>query len=221
MSDRFFGTSMFTRTYWSPRPRPVDVLDALAAHTERRAGLRAFRNLVLDAAVDGRHLQRIAECSLRERNRNIDMYIRAVASKDRVRTDGNRYEQIACRAAIYAGIALTALLDGLTIVDTGRNVDFELAGLADTTLTAALRTRLLDDLAGAAAVRASALRLEHAERRALGLRNTPVPRQFGQVSAVVPFAAPVPPQSSQDSMRSTVISFSQPNAASSNDRITV
>ena len=47
----------------------------------------------------------------------------------------------------------------------------ELAGLADTTLTAALRTRLLDDLAGAAAVRAGALRLEHAERRALGLRN--------------------------------------------------
>ena len=51
--------------------------------------------------------------------------------------------------------------------------------------------------------------------------TTPVPRQFGQVSAVVPFAAPVPPQSSQDSMRSIVISFSQPNAASSNDRITV
>ena len=46
------------------------------------------------------------------------MYIRAVASKDRVRTDGNRYEQIACRAAVYAGIALTSLLDGLTIVDT-------------------------------------------------------------------------------------------------------
>ena len=51
------------------------------------------------------------------------MYIRAVASKDRVRTDGNRYEQIACGSAVYAGIALTALLDGLTIVDTGRNVD--------------------------------------------------------------------------------------------------
>ena len=99
------------------------------------------------------------------------MYIRTVASKDRVRTDGNRYEQIACRAAVYTGITLTALLDGLTIVDTGRNVDLELAGLADTTLTAALRTRLLDDLAGAAAVRAGALRLEHAERRALSLRN--------------------------------------------------
>ena len=58
------------------------------------------------------------------------MYIRAVASKDRVRTDGNRYEQIACRAAVYAGIALTSLLNGLTIVDTCRNVDLELAGLA-------------------------------------------------------------------------------------------
>lgn len=138
----------------------VDILDALAAHAERSAGLCAFRNLVLDAAVDGRHLQRIAECGLCERNRNIDMYIRAVAGKDRMRTDGNRYEQIACGAAVYAGIALTALLDGLTIVDTGRNVDLELAGLADTTLTAALRTRLLDDLAGAAAVRAGALRLD-------------------------------------------------------------
>ena len=61
------------------------------------------------------------------------MYIRAVAGKDRMRTDGNRYEQIACGTAVHACIALTALLDGLTIVDTCRNVDLELAGLADTT----------------------------------------------------------------------------------------
>ena len=86
-----------------------------------------------------------------------------------MRTDRDRYIQIACRAAVCAGIALTALLDGLAVVDAGRDVDLELARLAHAALTAALRTRLLDDLAGAAAVRAGALRLEHAERRALGL----------------------------------------------------
>ena len=86
-----------------------------------------------------------------------------------MRTDRDRYIQIACRAAVCAGIALTALLNGLAVVDAGRDVDLELARLTNAALTAALRTRLLDDLAGAAAVRAGALRLEHAERRALGL----------------------------------------------------
>ena len=88
-----------------------------------------------------------------------------------MRTDRDRYIQITCRAAVCAGVALTALLDGLAVVDAGRDIDLELARLAHAALTAALRTRLLDDLAGAAAVRAGALRLEHAERRALSLRN--------------------------------------------------
>ena len=44
-----------------------------------------------------------------------------------MRTDRDRYIQIACRAAVCAGIALTALLNGLAVVDAGRDIDLELA----------------------------------------------------------------------------------------------
>ena len=47
------------------------------------------------------------------------------------------------------------------------------------------------------------------------VRTVPLPRQSGQVSAVVPGAQPVPLQSGQVSMRGAVTSFSQPKAASS------
>ena len=72
---------------------------------------------------------------------------------------------ITSRAAVCAGIALTALLNGLAVIDAGRDVDLELARLTNAALTAAFRTRLLDDLAGAAAVRAGALRLDLAQYR--------------------------------------------------------
>lgn len=47
------------------------------------------------------------------------------------------------------------------------------------------------------------------------VRVVPVPRQSGHTSAVVPFADPEPPHSSHSSIRFSLISFSQPNAASS------
>ncbi len=52
------------------------------------------------------------------------------------------------------------------------------------------------------------------------MRMTPVPRQSGQVSAVVPLAQPVPLQASQVSEREREISFSQPKAASSKETLT-
>ena len=88
-----------------------------------------------------------------------------------MRTNRDRYEQIARRAAVDACVALTALLDGLSLVDASRNVNLELACLTHASRAAALGAWLLDDLAGTAAVRAGALRLEHAERRALRLRH--------------------------------------------------
>ena len=47
------------------------------------------------------------------------------------------------------------------------------------------------------------------------VRTLPVPLQSGQTSGVVPGAQPVPLQSGHCSTRPTLISFSQPNAASS------
>jgi len=46
-------------------------------------------------------------------------------------------------------------------------------------------------------------------------RTTPVPRQSGQVSAVVPGSQPEPWQAPHSSLRFRLISFSQPKAASS------
>ena len=48
------------------------------------------------------------------------------------------------------------------------------------------------------------------------VRTEPVPLQRGQVSALVPGAAPLPWHWSQSSTRETVTSFSAPKAASSN-----
>ena len=50
-------------------------------------------------------------------------------------------------------------------------------------------------------------------------RTTPVPRQSGQVSAVVPGSAPDPWQASHCSVRVKLISFSQPKAASSKEMV--
>src|SRR5699024_5756144 len=106
---------------------------------------------------------------LRKRDRDLDVNVLPLAGEDRVRPDGHGHEQVARRAAVDARIALPALLDGLAVVDAGRNVDLELALLAHTALPAALAARLADDLARAAADGTRGLRLEHAERRALGL----------------------------------------------------
>ena len=47
------------------------------------------------------------------------------------------------------------------------------------------------------------------------MRTVPVPRQSGQISAVVPDSQPEPWQASHSSVRFRLISFSQPKAASS------
>ncbi len=75
----------------------------------------------------------------------------------------NRYgnKQIPSRAAIDTRIALPTLRDGLSVVDTGGDIHFELAGFTYPSRSVAGGAGLFDNLARAATVRTGRLGLEH------------------------------------------------------------
>ena len=68
-----------------------------------------------------------------------------------MRTDADRDHQIAARAAVCAGIALTRNAEGLAVVDAGRNIHVELVRALDPALALAAGAGGLDQLASAAA----------------------------------------------------------------------
>ena len=104
----------------------------------------------------------------------------------------------------------------LAVVDARRELHHQLVAAAHLALALAAAARGADDPAGAAAIRTGRRGLHgHAHEillRAHGARSL----QRGQVSALVPGAAPLPWHWSQSSTRETVTSFSAPKAASSN-----
>lgn len=79
----------------------------------------------------------------------------------------HRDQQISGRAAVYAGVALSAQGYGLSVVDTGRDADAHLVLAADAADAVAGAARAMDDLAAALALIASRVLLHHAERRTL------------------------------------------------------
>ena len=133
----------------------VDILDALAAQTEDGAGLCALRNRIFNLSVNGRYLQGIAQCSLREGNRDFADDVVAIARENRVRTNADGNNDIAAWTAIGTSIALTAQLNGLTVIDTRWNFDLQGSAIACFACAAALLTRLSNNFTGTAAVRAS------------------------------------------------------------------
>ena len=89
-----------------------------------------------------------------------------------MRTNGNRNDNIAVRAAVDAGTALSAQCNALAFVDARRNLNFQRAGTALLTGAAALLTRLADNLAGAMTIRTRSGRRERAEWRSLRLLHS-------------------------------------------------
>jgi len=79
----------------------------------------------------------------------------------------HRYQQIAGRAAVYAGVALSAQRYGLSVVDAGRDADAHLVLAADAADAVAGAARAMDDLAATLALIAARVLLHHTERRAL------------------------------------------------------
>ena len=117
--------------------------------------------------------------------------------------------EIAGRATVAARFALARDADTIAGVDAGRNLDRQRFGATDATLAQTRVTGVADDRSGAAAARARLLQL----KEALEMRTWPLPWHVSQVSAVLPFAAPVPLQTSHSASRGTSISADMPNTA--------
>jgi hypothetical protein len=140
---------------------------ALAAEPEHRTGLGALGDGELDLAVKRRDLD------VRAERRQGKAHVRAredggaVALEGLVPAHGDRDQQVASGAAVAAGVALALHGYGLAVVYAGGYVHAELAVAAHIGLALAGRAGLVDYLAGAAALRAGALGLHHAEGGAL------------------------------------------------------
>ena len=81
------------------------------------------------------------------------------------------HEQVAAFAAVRSGFAVSGHTDAFTVVNAGGDVCRNGLLARHVTRAEALRALVLNDLSAAAAGRAAALRLRHAEDRALGERN--------------------------------------------------
>ena len=148
-------------------PAAAQVRNTLAAHTEHRVRLRPLGDGKLDLAVQRRHLYLSAERRLRVAYLLLQQNGAAVALESRVRADNYGDEQVALRAAVRTGIALSAQGYGLSVVDTGGDAYAYLKLLTDIAHAAAGGAGLMDYLARASALRARRGRLRHTEGGAL------------------------------------------------------
>ena len=108
-----------------------------------------------------------AESCLNKRDRIVAQNIITLADKKLMRFYTNYKYQITVRAAVCSGIALTADIYLLTVVDPCRNLDINLFTAANVALAAASVTRFFDNFTAAAAVITSANTLKVTERSTL------------------------------------------------------
>ena len=104
-----------------------------------------------DLSVKRRNIQSIAQGGLRKRYGEIAPDVKAVALKERMRTDIDVDSQIADRASVDSGVALSAHVQRLSVVNAGRDIDFNGCILAFKACSAAFLTRGLDNLSLSAA----------------------------------------------------------------------
>src|SRR5690606_15612525 len=123
------------------------------------AGVRDQAGGVHDAA-QGRH---------RHRHRHRDQKVQIVALEQFVRLHRQEDVEVAARPAALARLALARQADARAVVDARRNLEAELAGLADLAVAPAGGAGVGDHLARAAAAGAGALDLEEA----VGLTHAP------------------------------------------------
>ena len=139
------------------------MLNALALDGEYLSGLSSRRDSVLHRAVDGRDVYFRAKRRLRIGQRNFNYDVVAVTLEHLVGKHGNAHLEVAAGAAVSACVALACESDGLTVSDTSRDIYRDLDLLLCHAVAGAGRTRSVDDLALAAALRADPCRLHRAE----------------------------------------------------------
>src|SRR6185437_4388712 len=137
------------------------VFHTTLAHAQLLAALRAWRNLELRAAVDGRNFNLCAERGLRHRNRDRQMNVVAHALKYRIRASAHNQEQVAWRAAVCASIALALQPDALPVARARLDAEIDRLGAGEGALAVTGGARV-GNAAGAIAARAGNVELHAA-----------------------------------------------------------
>src|SRR4051794_11710166 len=128
--------------------------DAAAAHPQRAPARGAGRHLERHVAVERRHGQRRAQRRLGEGDRHGEGEVVTLAAEQLVLGDVDDDEQVAGRPAAAAGRALAGQPDALAVLHPGGDPHRDGAGLRGDAAAGAGRARVVDHLAGAAAVAA-------------------------------------------------------------------
>ena len=163
------GTVTLTSTRWSPRPKPWSTGIPRPAQDAHLARLRARVELELDRAVERLDADRGADGGLDDRQVDLREDVVSLADEALVGADAHADVDVAGAAAERARVPLAGEADPLAVVDAGRDVDLELALLERAPRAVARLARMLDDAAGAAALRAGRLADELAEDAARDL----------------------------------------------------
>src|SRR5690606_12770379 len=137
---------------------------ALAAQAEHLAGLGLGGDADLRLAVEGRHVDRIAQGRLRNADRHLAVQVIAVAPEDRVLAHPHFHVQVARRRARRPGLALALQADAVAAVHPRGDLHRQHLLVLDPARPMAALARIADHLAAAAAFRA---RLLHGEDAAL------------------------------------------------------
>src|SRR5215469_16415847 len=131
----------------------MEIDDSLTLEPQYFARLRAGGDLEMHLAFEGRDFDLGAEGSLRETDRHLDNHVVVLAHEERMLLDVDDDVEVAGRAAAEAGLTLIAELEARAVIHPRRNLDRERLGFADASLALALRARVGDRLALAAALR--------------------------------------------------------------------
>src|SRR5690606_13766376 len=126
---------------------------ALATQAEQFAGLGSFRNLQLNATIQGWHFQLATQRRIGKADRHFAVQVLAVTLEDRVFANTHSHVQIAARTADAAGLAFAREANTVAGVDTRRHLDRQGLGFLDATLAVARAARVGNHLAATMATR--------------------------------------------------------------------
>src|SRR5262249_47046870 len=139
---------------------------ALAPKDPHLAGLHAGRQLERDAAVERLHIYGSTERRLHDREVDLRVDVVALADEARIGSHAHVDVDVAGAATEGARMSLAGDADALPALDARRHVDPRLAALDRPPGAAALVTRVIDQHAATAAVRARLRAHELAEHAA-------------------------------------------------------
>src|SRR5690606_11755153 len=140
----------------------ADRAHALATQAEHLATLGLGGNADLGFAVEGRHVDHVAQCSLGDADRHVAVQVVAVAVEDRMLAHAHFHVEVAGRRARRAGLALAIEADAIATVDAGGNLDREDLLVLDAAGAVALAAGVAHHLATTSAFRTGLLHGEDA-----------------------------------------------------------